>query len=153
MSQALIQNLQRETEAINAFGKLLTEERDALKGGNFQALSGLLTQKVELGQALSRQVRAREAQMGALGLRAGPEGQLLGRHIEPGVSDAWRKLIFAARAARDGNQINGAVIAAHLDYTREAIQVLRQHSGGDAGLYGKDGKAAAGVGGMSLASG
>ncbi|AGW92727.1 MULTISPECIES: flagella synthesis protein FlgN [Cupriavidus] len=153
MSQSLIQSLQRETEAIQAFGQLLTEERDALKRGDFQSLSELLTRKVELGQALSRQVRAREAQMGAHGLRAGPEGQLLGRQIDPAVAAAWRKLIFAARATRDGNALNGAVISAHLDFTREAIQALRQHGGGDAGLYGKDGKAAAGVGGVSLAAG
>ncbi|WP_265923017.1 flagellar protein FlgN [Cupriavidus nantongensis] len=153
MSQSLIQSLQRETEGIRAFGQLLAEERDALKRGDFQSLSGLLTRKVELGQALSRQLKAREAQMGALGLRAGPEGQLLGRQVEPAVADAWRGLIFAARTARDANALNGAVVDAHLDFTREAIQALRQHSGGDAGLYGKDGKAAAGVGGVSLAAG
>ncbi len=91
--------------------------------------------------------------MGALGLRPGPQGQLLGRNIDPAVVDAWRQLIFAARTARDKNQLNGAIVDAHLDHTREAIHVLRQHSGGDAGLYGKNGKAAAGVGGVSLASG
>ncbi|MGN5476300.1 flagella synthesis protein FlgN [Cupriavidus basilensis] len=153
MSQPLIQSLQKEAEAVTAFGQLLTEEREALRGGDFQSLSGLLTRKVELGQAISRQVAAREAQMGALGLRPGPQGQLLGRNIDSAVVDAWRQLIFAARTARDKNQLNGAIVDAHLDHTREAIQVLRQHSGGDAGLYGKNGKAAAGVGGVSLASG
>jgi len=153
MSQTLIQNLQRETDAIQAFSQLLTEERQALKDGDYRSMDGLLRRKVELGQALSRQLAAREAQMGALGLRPGPQGQLLGRNVDPAVGDAWRKLIFAARAARDNNQLNGAVIGAHLDFTREAIQTLRQHSGGDAGLYGKDGKAAPGLGGVSLASG
>ncbi|MFJ4293252.1 flagellar protein FlgN [Cupriavidus sp. NPDC089707] len=153
MSQSLIQSLQRETEGVETFGQLLVEERDAIKRGDFTALSELLTRKVEVGQGLSRQVRAREAQMQALGLRAGADGQLLGRQIDAGVADAWRKLIFAARVTRDGNALNGAVIKAHLDFTQEAIQALRQHSGGDAGLYGKDGKAAAGAGGVSLAAG
>ncbi|MBF6988349.1 MULTISPECIES: flagellar protein FlgN [Cupriavidus] len=152
MSQSLIQSLQRETEGVEAFGQLLAQERDAIKRGDFTALSELLTRKVEVGQGLSRQVRAREAQMQALGLRAGADGQLLGR-LDAGVAEAWRKLIFAARVTRDGNALNGAVIKAHLDFTQQAIQALRQHSGGDAGLYGKDGKAATGVGGVSLAAG
>jgi flagella synthesis protein FlgN len=90
--------------------------------------------------------------MGALGLKAGPGGQLLGRNADPAVEQAWRELRFAAHTARDANELNGAVVAAHLEFTQEAIHAVRQ-GGVDAGLYGKDGKAENGAKGVSLAAG
>lgn len=153
MTQALIQSIQQETQAIAAFGRALAQEREALKTSDFEALSGLLARKEELARELSTLGAAREARMTALGLRTGPGGQLFGRHVDPAVADAWRKLVFFASMARDANQLNGAVIGAHLEFTQEAIQVLRQ-GGEDAGaLYGRDGKAQNASGGVSLASG
>ncbi len=52
MSQALIQTLKLEADAIAAFGRTLAEERDAIKRQDFQALSELLNQKMELAQGL-----------------------------------------------------------------------------------------------------
>ncbi len=153
MSQALIQSIQHETQAIVAFGRALAEEREAIKAGDFQTLSGLLARKEELAQDLSRMIPAREAQMTVAGLRPAPGGQLLGRQVDPAVAEAWRKLVFFARAARDANELNGAVIGAHLEYTQEAIQVLRQGGEDSGALYGRDGKAQSGAGGVSLASG
>lgn len=153
MTQALIQSIQHETEAIAAFGRALAQEREALKTSDFEVLSGLLVRKEELARELSTLTAARESRMTALGLRAGPGGQLLGQRVDPAAADAWRKLVFFAGMARDANQLNGAVIDAHLAFTQEAIQVLRQ-GGEDAGaLYGRDGRAQSPGGGVSLASG
>jgi len=59
MSQALIQTLKLEADAIAAFGRTLAEERDAIKRQDFQALSELLNQKMELAQGLTRATAAR----------------------------------------------------------------------------------------------
>ena len=153
MTQTLIQTLKREADAIVAFGRALAEERDALKRGDFQVLSELLSRKMELAQALTRETAAREAQMIALGLRVGPGGLLIGREIEPAVADAWRKIVFFAQKAKQSNDVNGAIVNAHLEFTQEAIQVLRQGSEVANEMYGRDGKAQNAGAGVTLAAG
>lgn len=154
MSQAaLIQTLSNETKAIAAFGRALADERDAIKRQDFQALSDLLGKKMELAQALTRATAAREAQMIALGLRIGEGGLLVGRQVEPEVIEAWRKVVFFAHKAKDANDLNGAIVNAHLEFTQEAIQVLRQGGMGPNEMYGRDGKSQSASGGVSLAAG
>ncbi|MDF3834355.1 flagellar protein FlgN [Cupriavidus basilensis] len=152
MSQPLIQNLNRETELAKEFAAVLGEERAMIKAGNYEALASLLERKVELAGLLGALTRTREAQMGALGIRLGAGGQLFGREIDPVLESAWRKLLSAVRLASDANAVNTAVVDAHLEFTKEAIQVLRQR--GDSGpLYGRDGLTRTGPQGVSLASG
>lgn len=154
MSQAaLIQSLSVEANAIAAFGRALSEERDAIKRQDFQALSDLLNKKMELAQALTRASATREAQMIALGLRAGDGGLLVGREVEPDVAEAWRKVVFFAHKAKDANDLNGAIVNAHLEFTQEAIQVLRQGGMAPNEMYGRDGKSQAAASGVSLAAG
>ncbi len=154
MSQAaLIQSLSLEANAIAGFGRALADEREAIKQQDFQTLSDLLNKKMELAQALTRATAAREAQMIALGLRIGDGGLLVGREVEPAVTEAWRKVMFFAHKARDANEMNGAIVNAHLEFTQEAIQVLRQGGMAPNEMYGRDGKAQSGAGGVSLAAG
>lgn len=153
MSQALIQTLKLEADAIAAFGRTLAEERDAIKRQDFQALSELLNQKMELAQGLTRATAAREAQMIALGLRVGPAGLLVGGLVDPAVTEAWRKVVFFASKAKDANELNGAIVNAHLEFTQEAIQVLRQGGAGPNEMYGRDGRAQNAASGVSLAAG
>lgn len=150
---ALIQTLSVETNAIAAFGRALADEREAIKRQDFQALTDLLGKKMELAQALTRATAAREAQMIALKLRVGPGGLLIGGPLEAGVADAWRKVVFFAHKARDANELNGAIVSAHLEFTQEAIQVLRQGGAGSNEMYGRNGKASTTAGGVSLAAG
>lgn len=152
MSQSLIQNLGRETELVREFSAVLGEERKLLKTGDYQALAAALERKVELAGLLGALTTAREAQMGALGIRIAAGGQLVGRHVDPGTEAAWRSLVLAARTARDANEFNGAVVEALRGYTDEAIQVLRQR-GDTATVYGRDGRTQTGPQGVSLASG
>ncbi|SDD62770.1 flagella synthesis protein FlgN [Cupriavidus sp. YR651] len=154
MSQAaLIQTLKLEADAIAAFGRALADEREAIRHQDFQALSDLLSKKMELAQVLDRATAAREAQMIALGLRVGAGGLLVGRLIEPAVAEAWRKVVFFAHKARDANELNGAIVSAHLAFTQEAIQVLRQGGMTPNEMYGRDGKAQNAAAGVSLAAG
>lgn len=150
---ALIQTLSLEANAIAAFGRALADERDAIKRQDFQALSDLLSKKMELAQALTRATAAREAQMIALGLRLGEGGLLVGGPVDASVAEAWRKVVFFAQKARDANELNGAIVNAHLEFTQEAIQVLRQGGMKPNEMYGRDGKAQAASGGVSLAAG
>ncbi len=152
MSQSLIQNLSRETELVREFSAVLGEERKLLKTGDYHALAAALDRKVELAGLLGALTTAREAQMGALGIRVAAGGQLVGRHIDPGTETAWRSLLLAARTARDGNELNAAVVEALRGYTDEAIQVLRQR-GDTATVYGRDGRTQTGPQGVSLANG
>ena len=154
MSQAaLIQSLSQEATAIAAFGRALADEREAIKRQDFQALSALLNTKMELAQALTRATAAREAQMIALGLRIGDGGLLLGSEVHADVAEAWRKVVFFASKARDANELNGAIVNAHLEFTQEAIQVLRQGGLTPNEMYGRDGRAQSPAGGVSLAAG
>ena len=151
-TQTLIDCLRKEAEAVTAFAQSLADEREAMKRGDFAALTALVARKTAQADSLARLGADREARMTARGLRAGPGGQLLGSDIDPAVADAWRKLRFAATAARDAIQLNGAIIKAQLEFTREALQALRS-GGADAGLYGRNGRAETGLRGVSLASG
>lgn len=154
MSQAaLIQSLSQEATAIAAFGRALADEREAIKRQDFQALSALLNTKMELAQALTRATAAREAQMIALGLRVGEGGLLVGRPVDAEAAEAWRKVVFFAHKAKDVNELNGAIVNAHLEFTQEAIQVLRQGGMAPNDMYGRDGKAQSSAGGVSLAAG
>jgi flagella synthesis protein FlgN len=150
---ALIQTLSVETNAIAAFGRALADEREAIKRQDYQALAELIGKKMELAQALTRATAAREAQMIALNLRVGPGGLLIGSPLEPGVAEAWRKVVFFAHKARDANELNGAIVNAHLEFTQEAIQVLRQGGAAPNEMYGRNGKAHAATGSVSLAAG
>ena len=108
---------------------------------------------MELAQALTRASATREAQMIALGLRIGDGGLLVGREVEPAVAEAWRKVVFFAHKAKDANDLNGAIVNAHLEFTQEAIQVLRQGGMAPNEMYGRDGKSQAAASGVSLAAG
>ncbi len=154
MSQAaLIQSLSHEASAIAAFGRTLADEREAIKRQDFQALSELLNTKIELAQALKIATAAREAQMIALGLRIGAGGLLVGRQVDHEVAEAWRKVVFFAHKAKDANELNGAVVNAHLEFTQEAIQVLRQGGMAPNEMYGRNGKSHSNAAGVSLAAG
>jgi flagellar biosynthesis/type III secretory pathway chaperone len=54
------------------------------------------------------------------------------------VAEAWRKVVFFAHKARDANELNGAIVNAHLEFTQEAIQVLRQGGAGPNEMYGRN---------------
>lgn len=152
MSQPLILNLQTEAAAIDAFAQALKEERQAIREGDFLRLNELLEHKTELADTLARLAAVREAQMGALGIRIGTDRQPSGRAVTPEVSAAWNALMRAARLASEATELAGAIVAAHLDYTNEALTALRQR-GNDTTVYGRDGRPQPGQQGVSLANG
>lgn len=152
MSQALIDVMQREAQAALAFADTLQQERAAIRAGDFQALAALIEAKQNLAQDIARLAAARQAQMAAQGIRIGPQRQLIGLNVDPAVAQAWRDLALAARGAADATALTGAVVNAHLKYTSEALQTLRQR-GDNATLYGRDGRTETGPRGVSLATG
>lgn len=152
MSQALIEIMQRETQAALAFVDTLQQERAAIRAGDFQALAGLIEAKQDLAQDIARLSAARQAQMAAAGIRIGPDRRLVGLNIDPAVATAWRDLLLAARGAADANTLAGAVVGAHLKYTEDALNALRQ-GGESATLYGRNGRTESVGRGVSLASG
>lgn len=152
MSQALIDVMHREAQAALAFADTLQQERAAIRAGDFLALSGLIETKQELAQELARLGAARQAQMAAHGIRVGPQRELVGLNVDPAVADGWRDLQLAARGAADATALTGMVVNAHLKFTGDALQALRQR-GGNATVYGRDGRTENGPRGVSLASG
>ncbi|MNT43576.1 FlgN protein [compost metagenome] len=83
----------------------------------------------------------------------GPGGLLVGGLVDADVTEAWRKVVFFASKAKDANELNGAIVNAHLEFTQEAIQVLRQGGAGPNEMYGRDGRAQNAASGVSLAAG
>jgi flagella synthesis protein FlgN len=153
MTESMVQGMQRETEAVLAFAAALNEERRAIKAGDFALLDTLLERKAQLATMIGELGAIRQAQMAALGIRVGAEQQLLGRGVDSAVTAAWQQLVFAARTAADANDFNGAIVNAHLEFTQDALQTLRQRGGDTGTLYGRDGLAKTGPQGVSLAAG
>lgn len=151
MSQDLIDCLLREAQAVLAFDDALKQERAAIRAGDFQALNAVIEAKTQLTHELAQLSAARSAQMAAHGIRVGPQNELVGLDIDPGVSAAWRALVIAARNAAEANELNGAVVSAHLQFTEGALKALRERN--SATVYGRNGLAQSAARGVTLASG
>lgn len=152
MTQQLIRLMQAETEALSAFNTSLGEERKAIKAGDFLALNEQIERKAGVLEMIAKLGAARNARLKTLEIRIGDDRQLRGERVDAAIEAGWKGLVFALDAAAEANELTGAMVNAHLEFTQGALHALRQR-GATATVYGRDGRTAVQPLGVSLGRG
>ncbi|MFZ2386596.1 MAG: flagellar protein FlgN [Polaromonas sp.] len=152
MTSLLLHHLTREHATVGDFLELLDQEADAMTQGRFSGLPELAERKSQLADQIALLGRQRESEQVRLGYAADRSGaDAVAAASGEAVQKAWGDLRERAAQAHERNHRNGVMIHTHLDFTRQAISVLKA-SGKP--LYGPDGTHNAGAGnGNSLALG
>lgn len=152
MSSQLLDFLTREHAAIGAFIELLEREAAAMIDGDFAQLPELAQSKSELADQIKFLEQQREREQLALGYAAGRGGaEAACAAGGAALWQGWQVLLERAAQAHVLNHRNGAMVHAHLDFTRQTLSFLQ--AGGQP-LYGPDGTHATAAGsGTSLAQG
>ena len=143
MSAALLHHLTREHAAIGGFLELLELEAHAMTKGDFSALPALALSKSELADQIMLLTDQREQAQLAMGYAADRAGaDACAAAGSKTLKNAWFSLRERAALAREHNHRNGAMIHAHLDFTRQSIGFLQSRGHP---LYGPDGSHHAGA--------
>jgi flagella synthesis protein FlgN len=142
MKDALLATVLDETAAVEAFEALLAYERTALTAAKpLKELPGIIEQKTGLTERLASLERARDEQLGALGLPPGFAGMQQAVAGDEELGGPWQQLLAAARRAQRGNNSNGVLIRTRMEFNRRTLAVLRVVPL-KAGFYGPDGRMA-----------
>ncbi|WP_353192868.1 flagellar protein FlgN [Pandoraea pnomenusa] len=140
-TDALLNALSAETNAIGAFATLLGEEQQALVNGTLDALPELTERKTRAVAELATLGRERDAQLEALGYAPDETGATAAAAADTRIDAAWKALLAAATQAKRANETNGVLIRTRLTYTQQALNVLYGPQQ-NAPLYGPDGRTA-----------
>ncbi|HTJ91837.1 MAG TPA: flagellar protein FlgN [Pararobbsia sp.] len=140
MTAALLDALNEELNAVEAFTEVLEQEEAALIDGNLMAvLPGIVERKTDLTEKLSVFGKQREAALSDMGLPANRDGMNSAIGDNDSLASAWRKLLTSAERARARNVTNGLLIKTRMDYNHQALIALRLAAGAPA-IYGPDGR-------------
>ena len=144
-SLAAIANLLDQTiGALKEFLAAVTDERHCLVKGDTSQLPAIADRKSALATRLSDLETRRDAALGAAGLgsgRAGVEAWIAARPagLRLTAHKSWQNYMDLAIKARDENELNGKLIAAHLQQNQQALEaLLGNHAEGS--TYGADGQ-------------
>lgn len=138
-TEALLNALTAETNAIRAFTALLDEEQQALVSGTLDALPELTERKTRAVSDLAALGRERDSQLQALGFTPDEAGATAAAASDANLGAAWQALLAAAAEAKRANDTNGVLIRTRLTYTQQALNVLYGPEQ-NAPLYGPDGR-------------
>ena len=136
--------LVRELQQLSDFITLLSDEQEALKQGEVSKLQEITPRKQAMVGALNETESARIGLLG-LGLDETPKSAMarwLDAH--PGEKSAradWQKLLERALQAKRLHEVNGQLVALHLQHTNEMLDALGIVAKNQATLYGSDGMA------------
>lgn len=140
----LLRQVSDELALVAAFVGVLEREAAGLAGGRFEALPALAREKQQLAERLAACDAAREQLLVTLGYSADRAGaDAAAARGGPALQEAWKRLLALAARARDRNHRNGALVHAHLDFTRQTLAFLQT---GTRPLYGPDGQHRTGSG-------
>jgi flagellar biosynthesis protein FlgN len=134
----------QEASLVGTFIKLLKKEQDALKLGEVSALATLGEQKETLVRQLNLLEVARGETLGSAGHEHIPSAMKNWLHEHPEALEAaanWKQLLTLAREAKHLHELNGRLVAMHLQQTDELLGALTNQSRKNS-LYGSDGQAA-----------
>lgn len=151
----LLAQLDAELAAWQALSDTLTQEEEALVGGDADALAALGEAKLRQLQAVGDHARNRLTALQRAGHtadRAGME-RWLARLGDAALGMRWQQLSQLEQQTQAINQRVGALIDMRLGATRQALNVLMHAAAGaGAGLYDNDGLAVTGLGGKPLST-
>lgn len=142
-----------EIDRLKEFIELLQREQTLLVQGDTEGLLLLIENKNRMANALAVLAKARENELGHLGLpadRAGMEAWLA-RFGQDDQRRSWRTLLELAVTARDLNVANGKLIGMHMQHNQQAFNAL-MGAADQAMTYGPDGQQLAGLGRRSFGS-
>lgn len=145
-------NLLRERDGFRVFLETLEDEQNALVKGEIDKLPELAQIKSGKVLELAQLADARNRFLAENGLGADQPG-VTAWLSRPGVpaeaGEIWEELVAIARAARQLNETNGAMIELKLQHNQQALAVLMS-AANQATLYGPDGQHLSGGSGRHL---
>ena len=146
--------LAAELLKLQEFRTLLAREQTLLQSGDAEGLLGLTENKSALATRLGELLGEREQVLTSAGFKAGREGMEAWLASQPAKAAArveWQQLLRLAEEARREHDINGKLIAIHLQHNQQALATLMS-AGGRPLTYGPDGQQRVGGGGRVLGS-
>jgi flagella synthesis protein FlgN len=139
--------LQQEQAALDHFIELLQQEQAALVAADVDKLQSLSELKQQLSEHLTALAQQRVALQEQAGFNADAAGTRAWLSTQPQtVTDAWKKLLARAQAARDLNQTNGQLIQTHMQHNQQALAALLG-AANRLDVYGADGQPLSGPSG------
>lgn len=144
----LAEHLRRHHHGLETLMALLTDERELLAKGNIdgEALAGVAARKQQTLAELERFEGRRRQVQARLGYPDDRDGDEQAAR-EAGCLVLWRAIRTGAERARRLNQLNGGLIGLRLEGNQRLLDTLQTLTG--QGLYGPDGQARGGGGGLS----
>jgi len=126
----LTQLLTHEAEVVARFVELLENEQAELQAGRIENLESIVTAKAPLVQELNQLAETRSRLITSAGYTMDRSGMtaLLASCTHTESKRMWEQLQAQARQARQLNELNGRLIAQHLQSTNGALQVLLQRT-------------------------
>lgn len=138
---------------MESFVALLRREQALLGENAVDSLQALVAEKSAAAEELLNLSEARERLLPGLGLSAGRAGMEAWLATPAGTAGQplWKQLLALAAEARELNQINGQLIALHMQNNQQALAVLMA-AANQAMTYGPDGQQRGSGSGRSLGS-
>lgn len=133
--------LTRELELVRAFIASLTQEQEALKRGETDAVAAIALKKNQLIEQLNAVEKDRNIFLQQTGYPGDPNGMkswLAANGNDRTAAEGWAKLMDLAAQARRINDLNGRLIAMRLQAANQALGILTEQSQRSS-LYGRDG--------------
>jgi len=152
MPAALQVCIERESVLIEAFIDAVDAEARALVDRKaHDPLRQAAQEKETLAQQLAQLGQQRDALLAGLGLPGGHAGTQQAATRFPELADSWGRLLERIAVARERNERNGMLIQASLKHTQQALDALRQITGGGAAsTYDAQGRGHRGYGQRSI---
>lgn len=147
--------LSRERDCFRQFLEILEREQEVLVQGQVDTLTDIAQKKSGKVLELAQLAEARNRFLAGNGLppdQAGVSAWLGALGNAPEAQEArraWDELVAVAKAARQLNETNGAMIELQLQHNQQALAVLMS-AANQAALYGPDGQRLSGGGGRSF---
>ena len=140
--------LQEELRQLEAFIAHLRHEQEAIKCRDAQKLNKAILDKSALLESLNQLEANRNALLKARGFGADRDGvdAWLDRHDSQGEARRqWSELLSRAKQAKELNDLNGRLIAIHLQATQEVLAAISPPKVPTT-LYGANGQVSAPTG-------
>ena len=149
--EELILQIQHDTAACTLLLDLLSQERDALKTRNADALEVILKNKTETLIRLDNSAKTRTlwAQQSNIDISDKGWTQLLQQLKQPEIVESWRKLKELIDECKKSNEINGKLLSRNQKTLSSLIDVMRGKTTNNS-LYNAYGSSASGTASMKV---
>lgn len=134
--------LVNEAALVRQFVGLLEQEKAILTEGKTDALSTIAGGKEQLAASLNELSRQRNVHLAVHGFapdRQGMEAWIAKHPQQKDAIAAWNETLSLAAEAKELNRLNGQLIQLRMQYTSQALEILRRKESA-LDLYGPDGR-------------